>query len=176
MQTGKQLSLPNVSNAFMKTADVLLVLDDGVAISCHSQILCLHSAVLRNMLADLAANQQTKGVLSIPLADFTEAQCSALLTFLYGNGVSGNGTLFDFSTPTDHSAAAAVARFAHKNDAPHALQQCEAHLMSLMQIWNVESEELPRVPGWLNDHNVLDLAVMADNSTCTSFAALASEA
>ena len=58
MVNTKQLSLPNVSEAFMKTADVLLVLDDGLAILCHSQMLSLHSAVLCNMLADLAASDQ----------------------------------------------------------------------------------------------------------------------
>ena len=61
MDDVKQLSLPNVSGDFMKSADVLLVLDDGTAIPCHSQILSLHSAVLCNMLADLASQQSESG-------------------------------------------------------------------------------------------------------------------
>ena len=154
MKTGKHLSLPNVADDFMKTADALLVLDDGVAIRCHSQILCLHSAVLRNMLADLAASQHTKRV-RIPLADFTEAQCTELLAYLYNVGLSGKNMLFDYDDTADYSAAVAVARFAHIYDAPHALRHAEAYLNIKVTVWT-ESE--------CNNHDqdVLDLAVMAD--------------
>ena len=66
MEGARELSLLNVSKEFMKSADVLLVLDNGMAILCHSQILSLHSAVLRNMLADLPAKEQDER-LKIPL-------------------------------------------------------------------------------------------------------------
>ena len=92
MNITKQLSLPNVSE-YMKCADVQLILDNRVAIPCHSQILSLHSAVLRNMLADLPASQHSERV-KLPLPDFTEAQCSAVLAHLYCNGVSNNGAAF----------------------------------------------------------------------------------
>ena len=110
MKHAKQLSLPGVSEVFMKDADVVLVLDDGTAILCHSQILSLHSTVLRNMIADLAASKQNERV-NIPLADFTEAQCSTLLMYLYGHGVSCRGAAFASQDPADLAAAAAVARY-----------------------------------------------------------------
>lgn len=81
MESAEQPTLPGVSQAFMETADVLLVLDDGAAVPCHSQILAMHSPVLCNMLKDLASEHNE--VVSIPLADFTQAQCSALLGCLY---------------------------------------------------------------------------------------------
>lgn len=79
----KRLALPDVSEDFMDSADVLLVLDDGVAIPRHSQILSLHSAVLRNMLADLPAGQRSGPLIEVPLPNFREAQCSAVLVYLY---------------------------------------------------------------------------------------------
>ena len=161
MAPGKHLSLPNVSDDFMKTADVLLVLDDGVAISCHSQILSMHSAVLRNMLA-LVASQHTTKKIRIPLADFTEAQCSALLTHLYNCGVSGKGTLLDYDTAADHKSAIAVARFAHKYDAPHALRHAEAHLAVMVEVWRYRTERSAQQLAGLTDQDVLDLAVVAD--------------
>ena len=131
MEPAKQLSLPNVTKDFMNDADVLLVLDDGTAILCHSQILSLHSTVLRNMIADLAASKQNERF-NIPLADFTEAQCSALLAYLYGSGVSCKGAAFENQDPADLAAAAAVARFAHTYNAPHALRHIEAYLAAFM--------------------------------------------
>ena len=123
----KRLAVPDVSEEFMNSADVLLILHDGVAIPCHSQILSMHSAVLRNMLADLPACQH-KELRSIPLADFTEAQCSAVLAHLYVNGVSAEGAAF-----ANHlDAAVDVARFAHTYDVPHALRQAQAYLTSLL--------------------------------------------
>ena len=92
-QSAKQLTLPDITEAFMSTADVLLVLDDGTAIKCHSQILSMHSAVLCNMVADLRSQQNE--MIKIPLADFTEAQCSALLTYMYCHGVSSKGAAFE---------------------------------------------------------------------------------
>ena len=130
MENAKELILPNISKVFMKTADMLLVLDDGVAILCHSQILSMHSAVLCNMLADLASQRNEK--VSVPLPDFTEAQCSALLAYLYNNGVSSKGAAFEGHDAADHDAAVAVARFAHTYDAPYALRHVEANLTALM--------------------------------------------
>ena len=46
MENVKQVSLPDVTEAFTKSADALLDLDDGIAIQCHSQILSMHSAVI----------------------------------------------------------------------------------------------------------------------------------
>ena len=162
MVIGKHLSVPNVSDDFMKTADVLLLLDSGAAILCHSQILCLHSAVLRNMLADLVASQRTTKRLRIPLADFTEAQCSALLAYFYNCGVSGKGTLLDYDDSANYSAAVAVARFAHKYDAPHALRHAEAHLAVMVEVWKSRAERSAQQLAGLTDQDVVDLAVMAD--------------
>ena len=75
-----QLSHPGNSQAHMKSADVLHILDDGVAVPCHSQILPMHSAVLCNMLDVLAASQHDEKV-KVPLTNFTEAQCFALLAY-----------------------------------------------------------------------------------------------
>ena len=170
MEHAKQLSLPGVSKEFMSDADVLLVLDDGTAILCHSQVLSLHSAVLRSMIADLAASQQSERT-DIPLADFTEAQCSALLPYLYGNGTSCRGAAFASRAWANLDAAAAVARFAHTHDAPHAVRHAEACLTAYMDehfpvkkcdgmagyyqgtTW---AEVMPHV------HYVLEWALMAD--------------
>ena len=57
----------------MRSADVVLVLDDGVAILCHSQILSLHSAVIRGMLAELPAGQHDDPI-NIPRLQSTSAQ------------------------------------------------------------------------------------------------------
>ena len=53
---------------FNKAADVLLILDGGAAILCHSQILAMHSAVFCDMRSDLV---QHEGKVRIPLPDFT---------------------------------------------------------------------------------------------------------
>ena len=66
MDNVKQLSLHNVPRELMQSADVLLVLDVGAAILCHSLILSLHSAVLRTMFADLPARQGNERV-KVPL-------------------------------------------------------------------------------------------------------------
>ena len=132
MEEAKQLCLPGVSETFMRTADVLLVLDNGVAIPCHSQILSLHSTVLCNMLTDLAASKQNERV-KLPLADFTEAQCSALLAYFYSHGVPSKGAAFESHDRAAHDAASAVARFAHVYDAPHALRHVEAYLTAFME-------------------------------------------
>ena len=79
--TAKQLTPPKMSEAFMESADVLLLLDDGLAVPCHSHILSLHSAVLCNLLKE--SPRQHEGKVRLPLADFTEAQCSALLNYFY---------------------------------------------------------------------------------------------
>ena len=80
MDNARLLTLPDISEAFKKPADMLLLLDDGVAIPCHSQLLSMHSAVFCNMLADLSS--QSDEIVKVPLADFTEAQCSAVLAYL----------------------------------------------------------------------------------------------
>ena len=130
MGNAKQITLPNVSEAFMKAADVILVLDDGAAVLCHSQILSLHSAVLCNMLSDLAEHE---GKVRIPLPGFTEAQCTALLKYLYGVGLTTRGAAFGTNEPADRDAATAVARFAHTYDAPHVLRHVEAYLTGFMR-------------------------------------------
>ena len=142
MEHAKQLSLPGVSKDFMNDADVLLVLDDGTAIPCHSQILSLHSTVLRNMIADLPASKRSERT-NIPLADFTEAQCSALLTYLYSVGVSCRGAATANQDPDNLAAAAAVARFAHTYDAPHALRHVETYLVAYMdEHYQVKKSEM----------------------------------
>ena len=130
MDKVKQLSLPNVTEDFMKNADVLLVLDDGVGILCHSQILSLYSAVFCNMLADVTGKHGER--VKIPLADFTEAQCSALLKYFYSHGVSSPGAAFEGHDAASHDAAATVARFAHIYDMPHALRHVQAYVTAFM--------------------------------------------
>lgn len=55
--------------------------DYGVAVPCHSHILSMHSAVLCNALKESA--REHDGKVRLRLADFTEAQCSALVGYLY---------------------------------------------------------------------------------------------
>ena len=167
MEDDKKLALPNGSEDFMKSADVVLVLDDGKAIPCHSQLLSLHSAVLRNMLADLPARQPDEKV-EIPLKDFTEAQCSVLIEYLYSTGVYGKGAAFEKHL----DAATDVARFAHTYDAPHALQQIQDYLIAFMDerlkvnemwtefvgMWSLND----RLTGKLYEKSVLEWAIMAD--------------
>ena len=138
MENAKRLSLPNVSEAFMNTADVLLVLNDGVAIQCHSQVLSLHSAVLCNMLADLADSQRTEKV-RIPHPTFTEVQCLALLKYLYAHSVPHEGAAFENHSAASHEAAVAVACFAHTYDAPHALRHVQAYLAGFMETHQVQT-------------------------------------
>ena len=130
MANAKQLILINMGEAFTKTADVLLVLDSGVAILCHSQVLSTHSTVLSNMFRDVGSQHDNK--VRIPLTDFTEAQCSALLNYLYNCSVSSESAAFASHDAANHDAAAAVARFAHTYDAPHALLHVEAYLTGFM--------------------------------------------
>ena len=130
MEDVKQLSLPKVPEAFMRGADVLLVLDDGVGIPCHSQILSMHSTVICNMLSDLASHDNEK--VKVPLAEFTAEQCLLLLAYLYQNGTSYKGPAFERHETSDLDAAVAVARFAHAYDARHALQHVEAYLRDFM--------------------------------------------
>ena len=125
----KQLSLPNVSERYMATADMVLILDSGVGVLCHSQILALHSTVICNMLTDLAGEHP--GRIKFPLPEFTETQCSALLAWLYSSTPS-KGAAFEGHDAAAHDAAVVVARFAHKYDAPHALRHVAAYLTAFM--------------------------------------------
>ena len=167
MEDVKKLSMPNVSEDFTESADAVLVLDDGKAIPCHSQLLLLHSAVLRNMFADLPACKHDKKT-EIPLKDFTEAQCSALLAYFYSNGVYGKGAAF-----AKHiDAAVDVARFAHTYNAPHALQQVQAYLIAFLdeslkvnEKWTGfvgKSSLSDQQTGKLYENSLLDWALMAD--------------
>ena len=130
MKNANQVSLPNVLKAFMKGADVLLVLNNGIAIPCHSQILSMHSALFCNMLADLPGLPNEK--IKVPLADFTVEQCLVLLAYLYENGSSYKGPAFATHAAADLEAAIAVARFAHTYDVPHALRHVEVYLTAFM--------------------------------------------
>ena len=155
----KQLTLPIVSKAFMDIADVLLVLDDGVAMPCHSQTLSMHSAVLCNMLADLAGQRNEK--IRIPLAGFTEAQCSALLKYLYSHGMSCSGAAFESHDAADLVAAIVVARFAHTYNAPHALQHVQVYLTAFMKACFMCKNSSGLIEE-TSMKNVLTWAVMAD--------------
>ena len=160
----KQLSLPGVSQRYWKSADVLIVLDNGVAFRCHSQILSLHSAVLCNMLEDLGSQHypRVKTLLpqftEIPLPHFTEAECIAVLTYLYLHGVPGRCAAFEHSA---HYAAVAVGRFAHIYDAPHALQRVQVDLTAFMS-GRFKSKDSAELTGQTCDENVLTWAVSAD--------------
>lgn len=101
-----------------------------MALPCHSQTLSMHSAVLCNMLKDLASQHNEK--VKIPLADFTETQCSALIAYMNAHGVSGTGAAFESHDDAAHDAAAAVARFAHIYDVPHALRHVQVYLTAFM--------------------------------------------
>ena len=151
----------------MKTSDVLLVLDNGAAIPCHSQILSMHSAVLCNMFADVAASQRNEKV-KVPVADFTEAQCSAVLAYLYNKSAClfycigrNRGAAFANQTPEDIDAAVAVARFAHTYDMPHALRHVEAYLTAFMDA-RFKTGECCALTGKTFDENLLKMAFMAD--------------
>ena len=160
MDDPRVLSLPNVPEEFMKSADVLLVLSNGSAILCHSQILALHSAVFRNMLADLPA-RQSDGRARVPFPDFTEAQCFALLAYLYDNGLSCKGAAFENNSAASHDAAVAVARFAHAYDAPHALQHIQVYLTAFVGArYRHKGHAVVTAKAW--SRTVLPWAVMAD--------------
>ena len=159
MKQAKQVALPNVSAAFLKAADVLLVLDDGTAILCHSQILSVHSSVISNMLADL---NQHEGKVRIPLPEFTEAQCLALLEYLYSTGLASRGAAFETRGRAHLDAAGVVARFAHTYDAPHVLRHVEAYLATFMAPLGKMSEVEPGKPGLCTSGHFVDWAVMAE--------------
>ena len=164
MEHAKQISLPDASEAFMKAGDVLLVLDNGVAIQSHSQILSMHSAVICNMLSDLA---QKDGKVSIPLPEFTEAQCSALLAYLYENRVSCKGAAFDNHDAAAHDAASAVARFAHIYDAPHALRHVQTYLTAFLarpKRHPGEDWTTMRILEWANLGNIDDMHELCGHS------------
>ena len=123
---------------------MLLVLDDGTAVPCHSHILTKHSAVFCNMFSDLA---QHEGMVRIPLPEFTEAQCSALLAYLRAHDVSSQGAAFATQDRADRDAATAVARFAHTYDAPHVLRHVEAYLTTFMGKFDKSCRITPVKPG-----------------------------
>ena len=157
MDDAKVLTLPDISEAFMKTADVVLVLDDGTGIECHSKILSMHSSVLCNMLADFST--QNDGIGKVPLAGFTKTQCSALLAYL--NSFSTSTRAFKGHGAVDHDAAVVVARFAHAYDMPHALRHVEAYLTSFMET-HFKTKKFGGLTGETGDKVVLEWALMAD--------------
>ena len=128
--TAKQLTPPKMSEAFMESADVLLVGDDDVAVPCHSHILSMHSAALCNALKH--SPRQQDGKVRLSLADFTEAQCSALQHYLCSTSVSCKGVAFEEHNATAFDAAAAVARFARTYDMPHVLRHVEAYTAAFL--------------------------------------------
>ena len=132
----------------------------ALAVLCHSQILALHAAVFRNMLADLPA-RQSDGRVRVPFPDFTEAQCSALLAYLYENGVSCKGAAFEDHSAASQDAAVAVARFAHAYDAPHALRHVQVYLTALMDAkYRNPGHAMVTAETW--SRSVVPWAVMAD--------------
>ena len=157
-----------------KHADVLLVLDDSAAIPCHSHILAMHSAVISNMLADLAS--QPNENIKIPLPDLTADQCLALLEYLNSTGTSYKGPAFEEHKEADLRAALAVARFAHTYDVPHALRHIEAYQTAFMNAQyktktsggmckRENSELLGCYNGYLilNDKSLVEWALMAEH-------------
>ena len=174
MDNVKQMAWPNAQywDRYTRCADVLLILDNGTAVPCHSKMLSLHSAVLRNMLEDLAGQHNDEKI-RIPLPCFTEAQCSALLKWLYTGGISSKGAAFGKHV----GAAADVVRFAHTYDAPHALQQVEECMIAFVKQrarqcfdeWTLagaaaleESKLFDRTIGKPPAYTVLEWAIMAD--------------
>ena len=132
----------------------------ATASSCPCTQLCCETC-----LADLPARQHNEK-LEIPLADFTE--CSALLGYLYCNGVSCKGAAFEDHSKAARDAATAVARFAHTYDAPHALRHVEAYLAAFLDarfrnkttLALCKSTKTSDIYTW---RDVLSWAVMADN-------------
>ena len=124
----------------------------------------MHSAVLCNMLKDLARQHDEK--VRIPLADFTEAQCSALLTYCYDNSVSCKGAAFAEHSAAACDAAAVVVRFAHTYDAPHALRHVEAFMAVFLDAhYTSKAAKSRAVFSWQSTftwQDTLDWAVMAD--------------
>ena len=139
MQRVVQLQLPNVSLRHIASADMLLVLDNGVSVLCHSQIMLLHSAVLCNLMKD--SPRQHNGTVMLPLADFTETQCSALLAYLYKNTVSCKGAAFEKHSAAACDAAAAVARFARTCDMLHALRHVQAYMAAFLMRIAIRKEK-----------------------------------
>lgn len=140
-----------------KSADIRLVLDDGIAIPCHREVLSLHSAVFSNMLEDLVS--QHNEIVEIPLPDFSEAQCLALL---YDHSVPTEGAAFENDDTASLEAAVAVARFAHTYDVPHALQHVQDYLSAFMDKRFSNSRESPAAAMEPYDEVVPKWAVMAD--------------
>ena len=159
----KHLLPPDVSDAWFKSADVCLVLDDGTAIPCHSDVLSMHSAVIGNMLEDVASqHDQENKMVELPLPDFSEAQCTALLRYLYHHSVPTEGAAFESDDTASLEAAVAVARFAHTYDVPHALRHVEDYLSAFMGKRFSTSRESPAAIMETYDEVVLKWAVMAD--------------
>ena len=159
----KHLLPPDVSDAWFKSADVCLVLDDGTAILCHSDVLSMHSAVIGNMLEDVASQHgQENKMLELPLPDFSEAECVALLRYLYEQSVPTEGTAFKIEDTASLEAAVAVARFAHTYDVPHALRHIEDYLSAFMDKRFSNSRESAAAAMETYDVSVLKWAVMAD--------------
>ena len=159
----KHLLPPDVSDAWFKSADVCLVLDDGTAIPCHSDVLSMHSAVIGNMLEDVASqHDQENKMVELPLPDFSEAQCTALLRYLYHHSVPTEGAAFESDDTASLEAAVAVARFAHTYDVPHALRHVEDYLSAFMGKRFSTSRESPAATMETYDEVVLKWAVMAD--------------
>lgn len=151
---------PDVCDAWFESADVLLVLDDGIAIPCDSKVLSMHSAVIRNMLEDLAS--QHDEMVEIPLPDFSEAQCLALLKYLSHHSAPNKGAAFETHDTASHDATVAVARFAHVYDAPHALQQIQSYLSSFMEAHFNGTRDRGVMTMETYDEVVLKWAAMAD--------------
>ena len=109
----------------------------------------------------LQAHSSPDNKVRIPLAGFTEAQCSALLEYLYSQGVPSKGTPFKNHDAAALDAADAVARFAHTYDAPHAFRHVEAHLIAFMDV-RFQSIPCAGMTGETREETVLGWALMAD--------------
>ena len=159
----KHLLPPDVSDAWFKSADVCLVLDNGTAIPCHSDVLAMHSAVISNVLEDVGS-QHTKQekMVELPLPAFSEAQCVALLRYFYDHAVPSEGAAFENDDTESLEAAVAVARFAHTYDAPHALRHVQDYLSAFMDKRFSNCRESPAAAMDTFDEVVLKWAVMAD--------------
>ena len=99
----------------------------ATARSCPCTRLCF-ATCLRTWAPASMSNERV----TLPLADFTEAQCSALLAHLYNHGTTTKGPTFEEHNTADLAAAVAVARFARTYDASHALRHVEAYLVAFM--------------------------------------------
>ena len=88
---------------------------------------------------------------------------SALLRRRYAHGVSSKGAAFESYSASARNAAVAVARFAHKYNAPHALRHVDAYLRAFMDAHYTCKDRSKRQEGGCCTAELITWAILADN-------------